>query len=285
MNGGLAVRANLLCVTWSSARGHVFLFDVATARAISTFAVPRGATGYSDAGGVAMDDRFHLFVADAVNDRVRHFSAFGKHLADLGHARAADETGPRDRLGHLSTPAAVAVIGDDVFVAGGERPLRRAVQRFSRDGRALGFLRSMGESEGEFASPRGLHADADGILVAETLAARVQRFQRNGRFVASIALEKGSRPTAVVRAADGRILVVDRRHQDGRILAFEPGGRSAAAGALTAAVEDAVSLARDEQGNVLVLDRGGERVLRFSPDLGFDVELVDLAAHLHAIHT
>ena len=28
MSGGISVRGNLLCVTWTAARGHVFLFDL-----------------------------------------------------------------------------------------------------------------------------------------------------------------------------------------------------------------------------------------------------------------
>ena len=84
MAGGVAVRGNLLCVTWSAARGHVFLFDVEARQRMSSWSLPAGPNGFSDAAGVAMDEHFHLYVADPVNDRVAHFSAFGRHLGDFG---------------------------------------------------------------------------------------------------------------------------------------------------------------------------------------------------------
>ena len=56
MSGGVAVRGNLLCVTWSAAQGHVFLFDLGARQRVSAWSMPAGERGYSDAAGVAMDD-------------------------------------------------------------------------------------------------------------------------------------------------------------------------------------------------------------------------------------
>jgi hypothetical protein len=280
MAGGLAVRANLLCVTWSSGRGHVFLFDLEARRPMSSWTLPAPPAGYSDAGGVAIDERFHLFVADPHNGVVRHFSAFGVHLGDIGTAAGPGEVA-RDRTGALDRPHAVACHGDVLFVACGERPLRRGVQRFRRDGGVLRPLPAAGDPEQTFGAPRGVFADGAGILVADTLCGRVQRFRADGAFLAAFAVgEVGAvaRPVAVVRACGGAIVVADAGDRPG-VRLFLPDGAPAGTGDLEGC-EGVLALARDDQERLYVLDRGGERVQRFRADLRFDTVVVDLAEHL-----
>jgi hypothetical protein len=281
MTGGVAVRRNLLCVTWSSARGHLFLFDVQARVPTSSWALPAPPEGYSDAAGVAMDDRFHLFVADPHNHCVRHFSAFGRHLGDLGGPPEPGGGKARDRASVLWRPQAVAIVGDELLVAGGDQPQRRAVRRFDRQGGTAGHLRSLGDPEAEWGAPRGLWADAAGVLVADTLHGRVQRFLPDGRFVAAFACGGAGRvrPVAVARALDQRILVVDAGDA-ATVRAFAADGSSADAGELPARAEHGSALALDDQGRVYLLDRAGERVQRFHPDLSFDAVVVDLAEHL-----
>jgi hypothetical protein len=127
MAGGIAVRGNLLAVTWSAARGHVFLFDVEAQQRVSAWTLPVGARGYSDAAGVAMDEHYHLFVADPHNDRVCHFSPFGRHVGDFGTPAPAVGDAGRDRPGVLDRPHAVALRGDLLYVACGDQP--RTVRR------------------------------------------------------------------------------------------------------------------------------------------------------------
>jgi len=283
MAGGVAVRANLLCVTWSAAHGHVFLFDLEARRPMSSWTMPKGARGWSDAAGVAMDEHFHLFVADPHNDRVCHFSAFGRHLGDLGAAGPDAGDVVRDRPGVLDRPHAVAVAGDSVFVACGDRARRRGVQRFTRAGGLLRPLASGGDVEAAFGAPRGVHADAEGVLVADTLAGRVQRFRADGTFVAHLPVRAAptmSRPVAVLRLPSGLVLVADRGDEPGLVAITAGGAPSTAAAAMAAHVRDPMALAADERGRVYVLDSGGERVVRFHPDLAYDGDVVDLAEHL-----
>ncbi len=231
-----------------------------------------------------MDDRFHLYVADPHNDRVRHFSAFGRHLGDLG-LPAEDHVGSRrDRRGFLSHPNAVAVYGDQLYVACGDRPLRRGVQRLHRDGSVLEPLSSDGDPERRFAAPRGIWADRSGVLVADTLHGAIQRFRLRGTYVATVRLalgEQRSRPIAVARQQDGTILVVDDGDLRG-LSARSPDGSMLSAGDLTKCCEDAVALTVDERDRVYVLDRHGERVQRFHADRTFDEQIVDLQEHLNA---
>ena len=46
-------------------------------------------------------------------------------------------------------------------------------------------------------------------------------------------------------------------------------------------VENPLATARDESGRIYVLDRDGERVLRFGPNLDFEAVIVDLEEVLH----
>lgn len=283
MTGGVAVQANLLCVTWSAARGHVFLFDLDARRPMSSWTLPGDARGYSDAAGVAMDAHFHLFVADPHNDRVRHFSAFGRHLGDFGlPAPALGDVG-RDRPGVLDRPHAVALLGDTVLVACGDRPRRRAVQRFARSGEVLRPLLSGGDPEATFAAPRAVWLDDGGIWVADTLAGRIQRFRPDGTFVSHLRYTRHdvvARPIAGLRLRDGRLLVVDAGDEPGLCLIARDGERQPLPESLAAACLEPVALAGDAAGRVYVLDHGGERVLRAAPDLADEQVLVDLREHL-----
>ncbi len=282
MAGGIAVRANLLCVTWSAAQGHVFLFDLLAGQRVSAWTLPTGADGYSDAAGVAMDEHFHLFVADPHNDRVRHFSAFGRHLGDLGTSAAAGGDAARDRPGVLHQPRAVALLGDDVLVAQGDRPRRRGVQRFSRAGVVGRPLASGGDVEATFAAPQAIAADASGIFVADTGNGRIQRFRGDGTFVAHVPCgprDVVARPIAVLPLADGRLLIVDRGDDPG-LFVVTMGGVRAPVAAAAEHCQSAMALCRDDQGRIYVLDQRGERVQRFTPALQFDAVVVDLAEHL-----
>ncbi|MFO1077798.1 MAG: hypothetical protein U1E73_08735 [Planctomycetota bacterium] len=241
--------------------------------------MPAGEAGWSDAAGVAIDEHFHLYVADPHNQVVRHFSAFGRHLGDYGSAPPAQGDRARDRRGVLDRPHAVAVAGDTVLVAGGDKPARAAVQRFRRDGRALSPLACEGNAGWRFGAPRAVAAAGAEWWVADTQNGRVQRFRRDGTFVAAFACaEPGAlaRPTALARDAEGAVLVVDRGDRQG-FRRFSVEGRPLPLPPeLEAACEQPLALAVDEQGRLHVLDQGGERVQRFTADFAFDDTLVDL---------
>lgn len=277
MFGGIAVAGNLLCVAYSAARGHLFLVDLEDQGVAShwTWAGSR----YGDAGGVAMDRDYNIWVADTRNDVVRRFSPFGRSLGELGDPH---ERGPgsvrRDRQGLLDSPRAVAVFGDTVWVACGERWLRRGVQRFHRDGRSMPPLRAFGDPEGRFGAPRGIAASRDGVFVADTLHGVVQRFRLSGAFVGRVPTardpEDVSRPIAVLPRPGGELLVVDEGDAPGlrRIPLDEPPQDLG----LTDRIEDPIGLCADDRGRVYVLDRNGDRVHRLTAELRYDTQIVDL---------
>lgn len=280
----------MLCVTWSAARGHVFLFDLEAGERVSTWTMPAdpvaaaggAASPWSDAAGVAIDEHFHLYVADPHNHVVRHFSAFGRHLGDLGRPPEGDGDALRDRPGTLHRPHGVALCGDEVLVAQGDVPRRRGVQRFARGGAVLRPLASGGDPDAKFAAPQAVACDANEILVADTGNGRIQRFRRDGSFVAAVSCGRAgefARPFALAPLAGGAMLGLDRGDRRDAFVIDRAGVRRPADG-VVAACSDPVALATDAQRRVYVLDRHGERVVRFAPDLRFDAVLVDLAEHL-----
>jgi hypothetical protein len=284
MYGGLAVRANLLCVTWSSGRGRVLLFDLDARELLSQWTIQAPPAGYSDASSVAMDEHFHLFIADTTNNRVRHYSAFGRHLADIGLPPGEQGQAHRDRPGVLDRPHAVAVFDDTLYVACGERPQRRSLQRFWRDGRVQKPLLPQGDSDGLFGAPRGVWVDAAGVLLADTLHGQLLRFRHNGVFVAAAPTASSpramSRPHALLRLADGSVLFVEAGDEPGlRSLskALQP---RALPGDLAERVQQPVAFAVDDQQRLYVLDHHGDRVQRFCGDGRFDATVVELPEYL-----
>lgn len=278
---------NLLCVSYTSARGKVFLFDLEERRLLSFWGIePEDGEGYSDAGGVAVDEDFTIFVADTCNNTVRRYSAFGVEMGRLGlPAEGGPGAARRDRAGVLDRPRGVGVSGDTVFVSCGDRRLRCGLQRFDRQGRVLKPIQSHGESTSRFGAPRGLCLTKGELLVADTLNGEVQRFRIHGEFIGRFATARNgpeaSRPVDLVETGDGDVLVVDHGDERG-LRRFSIGGEPKdPSGHLAERVEEPLAAARDEAGRVYVLDRGGERVLRFHPDLTFEAVIVDLAEIVH----
>lgn len=280
MIGGLAVRNNLLCVTWSAGRGHVFLYDLEANERVSSWSNPVSESGYSDAGGVAIDRDFRIFVADAHNHCVRRYNAFGQHLGDLGLPMPTSGDRAKDKLGVLDQPTAIAVLGERVYVAMGERPRQRAVQCFHIDGRVLPGLPAQGDSARKWGAPRGIFADRHGVLVSDTLRGRIQRFRPEGTFVQEYVVRDGdARPGHLVRLVDGAMLMVDHGGVHAELHAVQRDGRQRDVASLSEHCHDPLAVCIDEKGRVYVLDRGGERVIRAGADLAFEKVLFDLAEH------
>lgn len=274
----------MLAVASTDARGRVFLFDLEDERLASSWSWSADDGGPSDAGGVAFDRAYNIYVADTRCDLVRCFSPFGLPVRDFGvpHRREVGST-VRDAPGRLDRPHAVAVLDDMLMVACGDRWLVRGVQRFTLAGEVLPPLRSFGESDARFGAPRGVCADAAWIWVADTQHGVVQRFRRDGSFVARIATAGApgaqSRPIAVVTRGDGTsdppaLIVADAGDEPG-LRVVPHSGRLEPAPANDQLVEPS-ALARDARGRIHVLDRHGERVVRLTQDLRFDHVVVDL---------
>ncbi|MEC8652849.1 MAG: hypothetical protein VXY92_09835 [Planctomycetota bacterium] len=281
MIGGLAVQNNLLCVTGSMGRGHVFLYDLDARERISTWSTPVGPSGYSDAGGVAIDARFRIYVADPSNACLRRYNAFGQHLGDVGLPLPSTGDRGRDKLGVLDRPHAVACPMERLWVTAGDRPRRRGVQCFDVHGKALRSLSAQGEAGTKWAAPRGVCCDERGLVVADTLRGRLQLFRPGGTFMQERSLPSGAaaRPGAVARLPSGAVVVVDHGGVEAALVGLAADGAQVALPGLDGEVRDPVGLATDPRGRLLVLDEGGDRVLRWSADRGEPELLVDLSGY------
>ncbi|MFN9758788.1 MAG: hypothetical protein ACK58X_20505 [Planctomycetota bacterium] len=273
MGGGIAVRGDMVAIAWSAAKGHVFLVDVAACRPLASWQLPDGPSGWSDAAGVALDERYHVYVADPCNDRVLQFDPFGRLVRSYGAPAPARGDAGRDRAGVLDRPHAVAVRGDIVAIAGGDQPRRCGVQRFTRQGALLRPLRCHGDAAMAWSAPRGLAADAAGFAVADTLRGEVATFRGDGTFLRAGDVAAGT-PTAVVRGVDGSLWCVA-----GGVLRHLNGGGAdlPLAGDLAARAADVLALAVDAAGRLYVLDRAGERVRRYLDDGRDDGEVAAIA--------
>lgn len=266
-----------MCITYTAARGRVLLFDLGERRPILELAMPAGTSGYSDAAAVAIDDRFHVHVVDTHNQCVRQYSAFGRHLGDLA-------AGGAGRAALLDRPHAIAVLGDLLYVCCGDGRLRRGVQVLRRDGAVQRPLLPQGDTEGWFGAPRGIWADAQGILVADTLHGLVLRYRPDGSYLAAIRMRTVADPAApelhpvsVCRLHDGTVLAA---LDDGTLRAFRPDGERVAVPAPLAPLRDVVAFASDERGTLYALDLHGERVARFDREAA---ALVQVLAPEHAL--
>jgi sugar lactone lactonase YvrE len=127
--------------------------------------------------------------------------------------------------GLLERPAALALVGDRLYVAD---PPRHAVEAFSLDGTRLSGLGLRGDGDEGFNFPTGLAAAPDGtLLVVDSLNFRIKRFTANGLLLSSFGEageEEGRfvRPKSVAVDAAGLVYVTDT--QRGQVLVFSPAG-------------------------------------------------------------
>lgn len=156
---------------------------------------------------LAFDAAGNLYVADSRSNVVKVFATDGKQLSTIG-------------AGQLLFPAAVTVVGDELFVA--DQGNFRVVV-FDLEG---SMLREFGEAveefsadwQGRFVKVQGLAVDAEGrIHVADSYLNTVQVFSAStGAFVSSYA-EPGSGlltlPLDIAITAKGQVIVANTESQ------------------------------------------------------------------------
>jgi uncharacterized protein (TIGR03663 family) len=204
-------------------------------------------------------------------------------IQQLGATGAAGK-GP----GQFSFPRAVAVDGQGrIYVAdsGNNR-----VQIFNPDG---SFLRQFGstckldtkegcqgDGRGQFNEPWGIAADQDGnVYVADTWNHRVQKFDKDGKFVnawgvfESTGGELGKPfafygPRQVMVGKDGKVYVMDTGNK--RVQAFNPDGsfltQFGGGGVVDGRFDEPTGIAQDSAGNWYIADAWNRRVQKFGAD-------------------
>jgi DNA-binding beta-propeller fold protein YncE len=212
-------------------------------------------------GGVAVDDRERVYVADFGNHRVQVFDRDGRPLAAWG--RLGD--GP----GEFRLPAGIAADGRGrVYVGDGGNA---RVQVFDRDGHFLAAWGGPGTGDGRFRRPGALAVDGRGRLaVVDRRDDRVQLFDPDGRFLAAWPAPSGSPlgagggPAGLAFDADGGLVVAGI---DAEVRQVDEVGRSVRSWRADwrgqGRLARPAGVAVDGDGDVYVADAGGGRVVKF----------------------
>lgn len=274
MFGGISVRGRLLVLSHAAVRAEVLVYALDERRLKNSFCISEDPK--ADAGAVVLSEDSRVFVADSRNCCVHVHSVFGQWLGNIGQPPGASR--PRDRRGLPSYPKALCLDSRErLWISCGDRPRVHGLQVFSLAGKYLMSPHSFGERTKTFSSPLGLCRIEEQIWVADTGADRLQRFSEEGQFIGSheLGFEVG-RPLALAPYLDGIAVICqtpklvircyDRHMKESKCLRL-PKGESFVASS---------GLAGYGKGELLVLDRDGERVLRFDGKGLFVEVLLDL---------
>jgi hypothetical protein len=175
----------------------------------------------------------------------------------------------------LGRPAALACDGERIYIADA---VECAIKIFSRDGRFLRAIGRKGPGPGELSMPSGV-AVADGaIAVADKLNFRVQLFDADGAWRGGF--KTPFAPDRVLSLGQGRLAVTCNptgRGPGERLLhAYDGTGRELWAGEeavrtgdpLRDAFRNMVLVFMGEEGEIFVVHRSGDRVVRRLSDRG-----------------
>ncbi len=227
--------------------------------------------------GIAIAPNGDLYVADAMNHRIQHFSPDGILIGEWGTFSAAGEGGIA-APGTFNEPWDVAVAPDgSVYVSD---TWNHRIQRFTAEGEYMSSFGSFGQT-GEpdaFWGPRAIAIDDEGrLFIADTGNKRIVVFDESGNSVGQFGgfgLQLGGldEPVGVDIDADGRVFVADTWNQ--RVQVFEEleqGVFVAAAewpvdGWLGQSLENKPYLVVGPNGDVCVSDPEGYRILCFDQE-------------------
>lgn len=239
------------------------VFDGASGRHLRSW----GANLFAMPHGLTIDHQDNVWITDVLLHQVFKFSPRGELLLTLGRARVAGA----DRA-HFNLPTDVAVLPDGSFyVSDGYGNAR--VMKFSATGEFQFEWGRRGTSPGEFDLPHAIDVDAAGrVYVADRSNARIQVFDRSGRFLTQWKGAELGRPYSVAVSGE-RAIVVDGGEQpqtgpdrsgaaevnlDGQVLS-----RFGRFGNYDGQFRLAHDVAVGRDGSVFIVDAWGQRVQRF----------------------
>lgn len=211
-------------------------------------------SGFCSPCGIAVDGCGDVYVADTGNDRIRKFSSGGILIRQWGSRGSG--------AGRFLSPQGVAVDGEGtVWVTD---TFNHRVQQFTAEGVYLGAVQDERGSGGVHnILPSGIALDRGGnIYVADHVAQIVYRIGQSGDHVESDIPGETPVPPPI-KDADTCV-----PHHPGKIDGERRGDtrRVVSAASVFAEIDYPAGVAADSHGNVLVLDRKNNRVLRFAPN-------------------
>ena len=143
---------------------------------------------------VTVDDKERIVVTEWDNNRIQVMSKEGESIFTFG------DKGPEKLL----WPTCCIPYQNRFLVSDTGN---HCIKAFDQSGTFLYKFGKEGNQDGQFNRPRGLLVDSsNNLLVCDFGNNRVQRFALDGRFIGK-SITRLSKPTAITKAPDGRILV------------------------------------------------------------------------------
>ena len=289
MAASLALRNGVVWVCRSAGITRFAPYDLGGRRIGRGFEVPRNGHPRGDVRGIAVDEDRRIWAADGSRGSVRVFSAFGAESAGI-----AAREGPQS----FADAAGIAVQGAEadlriLLSVRGER--RHALFLVDPGSGSAASFRPRGDPAGSFSNLAGVAFVGRMAFACEPGRGTVQVF-RDFEFHFEIAWRAdGARtdrfvPRAVAAASDGRSIVAGALGDAGILLHFDAGGRLVRrldqdlVHGPDGLEDDVCGVvlaegATERESLVLVLDRGGDRVLAFSLDGRSVGDFHDLEVH------
>jgi predicted membrane-bound mannosyltransferase/DNA-binding beta-propeller fold protein YncE len=215
-----------------------------------------------------------IYVADAGNNRIEHFSAEGTFISTWGVYGAANGT-IAAAPSTFNDPWGIAVGPDgSVYVSD---TWNNRVQKFTAKGDFVKQWGVSGQADTPFAlyGPRGIAVDAQGhVYLADTGNKRIVIYDSDGNSISqfgSVGSDPGqfNEPVGVAVDSSGKVYIADTWNQ--RVQVMQPDGAGGyspykswdIAGWYGQSLENKPYIAVDNQGHVFVTDPEGYRVLEF----------------------
>lgn len=237
----------------------VYVFDFQNNQ-MFRFGVGRQADSFRRPLGITVDAKGNVYVVDSDLKAVRVFDSKGNFLRNIASPRLERPTG-----------IALDPSRQRIYVADSSKrdSKNHLVHIFREDGTHLKTLGAgVGSRQGEFIFPTYLTVDPKGnVYVADTLNARIQVFDSEGRYVKTIG-ERGDaigmffRPKGIALDTFGNVYVVDSGwsniqifNQTGQVLLF-----FGARGRLPGLLFNPTGIAIDGQNRIYIADTFNQRV-------------------------
>lgn len=190
-----------------------------------------------------------LYVTDRDNHRVQKFDRDGNFLLSFG--------GSGGGRGRFTFPTGIAAdrMGN-VFVVDSRND---RIQKFDGNGNFVLEIGGFGNSESRFNGPRDVAVDsAERIHVLDHGNRRVQVFDRYGHYAGGFPLPAEGEFDSLAIVLEEAVAVTDGK--GGRLLLFTRAGETAVE---LAGLDTPAGVAADSDGNLLVVEAGTARILRY----------------------
>jgi DNA-binding beta-propeller fold protein YncE len=216
-----------------------------------------GERQFDDPGGLVVDGRGHLQVADPSNNRIETSSLQGAYLGSIGSFGFA--RGPWDAAGRLDLPEGLALASGNSLAVSDNRNDR--VQVLSTSGRSRAQMGGRGALPGQMVSPMGIAVRRGTIYVIDQGSYRIDRFSMRGAYRGAFGYFGKSGcgfvdPYGLAVSRQGTLYVADSGRR--QVMEFTTRGRCVrsfgSAGSGPGHFSHPTGIAVDAGGNVLVAD-------------------------------